>query len=109
MTDLLFRSNTQKNQLVIKNLNVSQRMLLRFICLVHKSYFPQKKVEKQSLIKNTNKTKENATVDGLDYQIPVTHLTKERHLSLILIGCILDFNNVKSECKTFLYEYTITL
>jgi len=51
MTDLLFRSNTQKNQLVIKNLNLSQRMLLRFICLMHKTYFQQKTVEKQSLIK----------------------------------------------------------
>jgi len=76
MTDLLFRSNTQKNQLVIKNFNVSQRMLLRIICLMHKTYFQQKTAEKQSLIKNTNKTKENAIVDGIDYQIPVTHVTK---------------------------------
>jgi len=40
---------------------------------------------------NTLKTIENDTVDGLDYQIPVTQLAKKRHLSLTPICCLRDF------------------
>jgi len=45
------------------------------------------------------KSKENAVVNGHDYQIPVTKLTKKRHLSFISIGCVRDFTNTPQIVK----------
>jgi len=40
----------------------------------------------------TGMKRENALVDGLDYQIPVTRLTK-KGLSVKTIGCLRGFTN----------------
>jgi len=37
-------------------------------------------------VQNKKETRENAKVDGLIHQIPVTQLTKKRHLSIIPVS-----------------------
>jgi len=50
---------------------------------------------------------ENAIVNVLDYQIPVTQLTKNGHLSFMCFDCLLDFtstpHNVSSRLSVRIY------